>query len=176
VAVVLVAVGIVVVVALKSGNNDQAGGGGKSAAPGASSAIDPCLVGNWTVTKASMDWTVDGVGSVVLDSQNALQTVVIRADGTADDNYGGDSKYSGTSGGHTYTLDVSGKVHYSVRTANDTLTFVDPQATGVVTYGIDGKDATSFPLSVSSDPTHYTCGGSTLTEHTETYDATLTKS
>jgi hypothetical protein len=113
---------------------------------------------------------------VVLDSQNALQTVVIRADGTAKDDYGDDSKYSGTSGGHTYTLDVTGTVNYSVRTGNDTLTFVDPKADGSVLYGIDGKSATSFPLSVSSDPTRYTCSGSTMTEHTDTYDATLTKS
>ncbi|HKT05791.1 MAG TPA: hypothetical protein VJT31_40290 [Rugosimonospora sp.] len=176
-AVVLVAAGIVVVVVVKSNNRNQAGGTttGPTLSPGASAAIDPCLVGTWTVTKATQQYSIAGVGTVQLAAQGATQTVVVRADGTANDDYGTDTKYQGALGGHTYTLDVTGTVSYSIRTANSTITFVSPTANGTITATVDGLGSTSAPLSISEDPVHYTCSGDTATEHTDTYDATLTK-
>lgn len=176
VALVIVAVGIVVVVVVKSNSNPQAQtSSGPTAAPGQSTAIDPCLVGTWTVSKASQQFPISGVGNVQITLKSGTQTVAIGADGTVEDDYGTDSRYEGSGGGHTYTLDVAGKAHYTVRTANSTITFIAPSANGTIAASVDGVSVTSIPLSVTSDPVHYTCSGGTATEHTDTYDATLTR-
>jgi hypothetical protein len=168
-ALAVVVVGIVVVVVVKSGTGQSSGNGARSSA-----VIDSCLVGTWTVTKASQEFPISGVGSVHLVAQGTTETL-IRADGTAEDNYGNDTRYEGSLSGHTYTLDVSGRVRYTIRTANGTITYVAPSAIGTVTLSVDGVKATSVPLSVSTDPAHYTCSGNTATQHTDTYDATLVR-
>jgi hypothetical protein len=177
VTLAIVAVGIVVVVVVKSNRRAEAQpGSGPTARPQRSAAIDPCLVGNWTIIRASQQFPIDGVGNVQLTLKTGTQTLAIQADGSVEDNYGGDSRYEGSGGGHTYTLDVSGKAHYTIRTVNSTITFLNTSADGSIAASIDGISVTSVPLSVTSDPAHYTCSGNTATEHTDNYDATLTRS
>jgi hypothetical protein len=175
VAIVVVAVAIAVVAAAKSGRRAQANPPGGDPAASTSSAIDPCLVGHWTVTRASQQFPVSGVGDLLITLQGGSQTSVIEADGSADDDYT-DSRYEGTAGGHTYTLEVNGTAHYMIRTANGTITFRTPTASGSITATVDGLESTSIPLSVTSDPVQYTCSGDTATEHTANFDVTLSRS
>jgi hypothetical protein len=177
-AVVVVVVAIVVVVAVKSNSNTNLQGGqtgGPSASPAASALIDSCLVGTWTITKATQQFPVTGVGNVPLSLKSGAPTLTIGPDGKVQENYHGQSKYEGSAGGHTYTLDVSGTATYTIRTANGTVTFSATSADGTIAGSLDGISVTSVPLSINTDPVKYTCSGSTATEHTDNFDATLTK-
>jgi hypothetical protein len=178
-AVLVVLVGAIVVLAIvRSGKHpDPVADGTPTPAPttpGASPAIDPCLVGTWKATSEHQKQDFPGVGTVTLTGQGEMSH--IHADGTVDDDYSQATPYSGSYNGHSITMTVTGTVRSRITTSAGTLSFHDVSANGTVTLKVDGTTAGSpYPLSMSNDPVQYTCTGKTATEHTEHYDVTLTK-
>ncbi|MBO0868825.1 MAG: hypothetical protein J2P15_09695 [Micromonosporaceae bacterium] len=176
-AVLVVAVGIIIVLVSKSGRPSNVAGSGGSTAPDPlrSPLIDPCLVGVWSTTSASQQFMVPSVGTIVLQLKAPdSQTVTIRPDGSATENFN-HTQLEGALGGHTYTVEVNGTGAYTLRTANNTLTFLDPTSNGTITIAVDGTALTSAPLSLTNAPVNYTCEGNKVTEHNDGFDTRLTR-
>jgi hypothetical protein len=168
----LLVVGIVVVVLVR--HNGSAKGGNN----GGNTTIDACLVGTWKATQYTAQIPIDGVGNVEFTATDLNETVVIREDGTATDDYGTKNNptvLAGTGGGSDYEISLYGTVTYTLRSANGVLSFSDSKADGALEVKIDGTFAGSQDLGVTDDPTPYTCTGSTFTQRTSDFTASASK-
>jgi hypothetical protein len=167
----LLAVSIVVVVLVR--HSDK-----KKPPAVASNGFDQCLVGKWSVTDYTTRISFDNVGEVLFLADDINETLDIKADGSATDDYGTSSKPTtliGAGGGHTYKISVYGTVTYKMASANGTLTFSDAVPDGKLLLEIDGADSGTTDLSVSNDPTPYTCTSTTFSQQTSDFTATAKK-
>jgi hypothetical protein len=180
-AVLVVVIGIVIVVLSKTGQPSNVAGGAAStpphppSSPPQSPLIDPCLIGVWSTTSNSQQFTIKGVGTMTLLLKTPYsETVTVNPDGTATQGYN-HTKMEGALGGHRYGIDVIGVAHTTLRTANNTISFQTPTVTGTLSITVDKTPLTTVPLTISSDPVTYVCEGNTLTEHADGFDSTLTR-
>jgi hypothetical protein len=178
VAVLVLLVGAIVVVAIvRSGKPDGGNAGGSpgaSTSAGPSAAIDPCLIGTWQATSERQQQDYPGIGPITLTGHG--QVTHVYPDGRVDDDYGQAVPYTGSYGGHSITMTVTGTVHSTITTANGTLAFHDVKPNGSVSFKVDGKDVGSaVPLSLDTDPVQYTCLNNNATEHTSQFEVTMTK-
>jgi len=178
-AVLVILVGAIVVLAIvRSGKTgDPVAANTPTPVPGStgpSAAIDSCLVGTWKATSEHQKQDFPSIGEITLTGQGEVSHV--HEDGAVEDDYSQATPYTGSYGGHSITMTVTGSAHSRITTAAGTLSFHDVSATGSVTLKLDGTAVGSaYPLSMSNDPVKYTCTGKTATEQTEHYDITLTK-
>ncbi len=171
----LLVIGIVVVVLVKHGSKSTGGGGGTTTASG----LDKCLVGTWKVSSYETTIPFDNVGSVDFTASSLQEVFTINADGTATDNYGTQDSPTvliGTSADHDYKINIYGTVTYTIKSANDVLSFSQATADGELELFTDGASSGTIDLKISNDPTPYTCSSTTLTQTTEDFTATATKS
>jgi hypothetical protein len=174
VLVVLLVGAIVVVAIVRSGKHEPTSTAADGSSAPASAAIDTCLVGTWKVASEHMQLDLPQIGAVTLIGQGLLSHV--HADGSVDDDYGQATPYTGSASGHAIAMSVTGTAHSRIATAGGTMSFHDVTANGTVSYQVDGTAAGSpVPLSLSTDPVQYTCLNGNASEHTDRYDATLTK-
>ncbi len=175
VVVVLLIGAIVVLVIVRSGRH-QAGGPtpGPTGGGAGNAGVDSCLIGTWKAASEHMRLDLPQVGAIALIGQGLVSHV--HADGSVDDDYGQTTPYTGSSAGHAVTMKVSGTAHSRIATSGGTMSFHDVTATGTVTYSVDGTPTGStVALSLSTDPVQYTCLNRNASQHTDRYDATLTK-
>ena len=174
-AVVVLLVGAIVVVAIvRSGRHEPTPVSAGSSGVPASAAIDTCLVGTWKITSEHMQLDLPQIGPVTLIGQGLVSHV--HPDGSVDDDYAQATPYTGSVSGHTLSLTATGTAHSRITTADGTMSFHDVTANGTFSYAVDGvPGASTFPLSLSTDPVQYTCLNGNASEHTDRYDATWSK-
>jgi hypothetical protein len=92
-----------------------------SAAPSASSGVDRCLVGEWTVSLWRLPYANSG-GFVTTTSGGVIR---FRADGTGEWSFGNGIRLVGAGPTRTIAVRYSGRITFSLRTSGQTFTFAD---------------------------------------------------
>jgi hypothetical protein len=184
--VVLVVAIVVVVVVKNSGDNKGAQPGNTTAAPGntssqpAASLVDACVVGTWDTTSYTEDVPIQGVGAVPFSLVGKGPIVKFSKDGKGSQDYGSATNYSGnvTQSGTTakVNLKVTGAIKFDFRTNDNVMSFSNMTSTakGTVSVPATGQSQTDT-LNGDTDPSKYTCSGSTMTMSTSRYKAELKK-
>ncbi len=170
-------VGVVVGAALdRSGStaaNDPAAGGtpGGQAPGGAGggaaddpATLDDCLVGTWTSTEHTEDWTTDQGAAELSGLQ---RTMAFTADGTQTVTYDG-SQATITSQGRAVPARFDGEVVYRTSTSGATMSFESVSAEGTVTIDPDGA-AKVEELEPGTGDVTYSCDDAELRQEAEGY-------
>jgi len=167
-ATLIVVTVAIVVVALNRGGGSAAAGNLTSTSP-VQSAVDPCVVGDWTVVEHTEHVPVDGVGTVTITGGDG-ETVHIGPDGRVTQDYGGGTVLIGTHEGRTLRATLRGVVEFTIRTTGTAVEFdeVDP---GTATVTITGTVAvnTTMPVQPSNDPARYVCSADSSTIENSRY-------
>jgi len=175
----------IVVVVLVRGSDDDPGVAGASPSvgvsrdaspsPSADPDIDPCVVGRWRVSSHVEDVPMDGVGKVKFSGgENA--TVNLTGDGRGWVDYGSGTVYEGRAQGHTYRLQITGRISYDFTARDGTVSFENVTSTGRVRIYVDGEQVGSeSSFDGSDDPTKYECSGDTLVQTTALMEIRLRK-
>jgi hypothetical protein len=186
---VVLVVAIVVVVVVKNSGDDKGGPqpGNTSAAPGSSGGsqpgaalVDACVVGTWDMTSYTEDVPIQGVGEVPFSLVGKGPIVKFTKDGKGSQDFGSGVNYTGnvTQSGTTVkvNLKLTGAVKYDIRTNDGVMSFSNMTSTakGTVTVPATGQSQTDT-FNGDTDPSKYTCSGSTMTMSTSRYKAELKK-
>jgi hypothetical protein len=177
-AVLIVLIAAIIVVAIvRSPGHNTAGGDGTptpTGSPAPSALIDSCLIGTWQATSDREQLDIPGVGPITVVGSGVVTHV--HPDGTVDEDYAQAKPYKAQYNGHALEIIVSGTNHYTITTANNTITFHNVKPDGTETAKVDGSQVGSaVPLEPSTDPVQYTCANNTATENTTQYDLTLNR-
>jgi hypothetical protein len=167
----IVLVAAIVVVALTRSDRSSNQGGPPS--PSASSLVDPCVVGNWRVTRHTEQVPLPLVGDVQFTSSGTGARVRLAADGTGVTEFGEGTAFVAIVAGAEYKLIFKGSVNYDYRTANGRVVFSNLGPDGTATLTVDGEEQASQALTGTADEANYTCDGSTLREFTTKYQTEL---
>ncbi|MBN1172257.1 MAG: hypothetical protein JXA67_08775 [Micromonosporaceae bacterium] len=141
--------------------------------------VDPCVVGNWTVTSMTMDVITETFGTIRFTSVGSLGnvgTVTYRADGTAVHTYGDTARLGAdvVIGGSSQkvALVISGTGQYDFRTNDSTMTFQNTLTNRKVTLTVEAlKISKDIDVEIGVKPARYNCEADTLTLFTDDYRA-----
>jgi Zn-dependent protease with chaperone function len=130
---------------------------------GATTPIDPCVVGRWRETRARY---VDAVGGVRADYVREGAVQEFRADGTFTLDFGDGVVATATVGGHQVRFVRSGRITARFSTVDGAIRYVgaDVDRPGVQSLSIDGVLRQSDPLDPAMTDDRYTCSGDVMHE------------
>jgi hypothetical protein len=134
-----------------------------SPAPSASpsAAVDPCVVGTWSVTSAS------GPRDGAVFTTTSGGTYRLQADGTGEIDFGSGVTYTGTVRGKKAELIETGKILVAYTTVGQAINF---RATGGdvrVLYVVGGVVMQNAQIALDTSAHRYTCSGNVLTLETD---------
>jgi hypothetical protein len=172
-AVLVLLVGAIVAVAVARSGGGRTTGGPGSPTPAASNLVDPCIVGTWRVISHEERVDLPPVGEVEFTGKEPGARVTLRPDGTGATDFGAGTEFEASKDGRTFALTFAGSVNYDFRTSDGQVTFTNIRPNGTVKLVVDGKEATSAPLTGNLDSVRYTCAGDTLRELTSKYETQL---
>jgi hypothetical protein len=165
VAVILVA-GIVGVILIRARDSTDS--------PGSTAAeVDRCVVGTWKVTSAREKVLLDD-GPVDFTGSGA--TVIFRADGTGEEDFGAGTTFRATMSGQPVVIKFTGKITFNFRTVDRSMTFSNVKADGEAVVSVSGVTTTTVPLDEDTKPAKYTCSGNSLVQETDLATTEMRKS
>jgi serine/threonine kinase PknH len=129
-------------------------------APSPSSSLDPCLFGNWTYVTEDIASTINGASVTYTGGAGVTQSFQPDGITTLDERDHG--VYTTTYDGTGYTAINKGiaTMHYQTQAGMLLLSEVSEHGTQEVTD--NGVVASSGPLTMNTEPEHYSCSANTL--------------
>jgi hypothetical protein len=146
-----------------------------SAAPGASTALDACLVGTWYENQETSKVIYNGQPYQLVGGQGTTYTFA--ADGTETVDFGRSQALQGPLGNALYEIDRHGTTRYHATTSGTLLHFSNSDYSGYVfSATLAGRPVQVAAPVGDPPPVGYHCSSTTLTEDSDDFHVGLSRS